>query len=307
MKAVKTEGLTKEYNGFIAVDSLDLEVEEGEIFGLLGPNGAGKTTTILMLLGLTEPTRGRALVLGHDPLKEALTIKRMTGYLPENVGFYEDLSARENLRYIADLNSIPRRRAEELIDDALRTVGLLDVADRPAGTFSRGMRQRLGLAEVLIKEPRLAILDEPTAGIDPEGASHILDLIKSLNRERGITFIISSHLLYQIQRICSRVGIMSGGKLIACGTVEELGDKIFGKGITIELETNPDDSLIKAISRIKGVKNITREGNRLYIRSEEDIRSLVMKEVYEGGYPLFGLRLKEHALEEIYLRYFGEG
>ena len=260
-----------------------------------------------MLLGLTEPTGGEAKVFGLRPPGDSLKIKRITGYLPENLGFYEDLSARENLWYIAELNGIPKGKAEKLIDEALRRVGLFDVSERPAGTFSRGMKQRLGLAEVLIKEPRLAILDEPTAGIDPEGASHILGLIEELNRERGITFIISSHLLYQVQRICHRVGIMSKGRLIACGTVPELGEKIFGRGITVEVETRPDERLMDALKSLEGVKNIAREEYKVYIRSEGDIRDIVARKIYDMGYPVYGLRLIEHALEEIYLRYFGEG
>jgi len=225
---IETRGLTRRYGRQTAVDRLDLEVREGEIFGFLGPNGAGKTTTILMLLGLTEPTAGSARVLGHDPVLDPLPIKRQVGYLPENVGFYDDLTARENLQYIADLNRIPRSEAARKIESALATVGLSDVDDKPVGAFSRGMRQRLGLAELLVKDPRLMILDEPTLGLDPDGTLKMLDLIRDLNRSRGITVMFSSHLLDQVQRICHRVGIMIQGRLVALGTLEELARRKLG-------------------------------------------------------------------------------
>jgi len=204
------------------VDSLSFRVNEGEIFGFLGPNGAGKTTTLLMLLGLTEPTAGTARVLGFDPVREPLQIKRHVGYLPENVGFYDDLTARENLDYVAQLNRLPDGDARRNIETALAKVGLSDVGDKPVGQFSRGMRQRLGLAELLIKEPKLVFLDEPTLGLDPDGINKILDLIISLSRDRGITVVLSSHLLDQVQRTCNRIGIMIKGKMVATGSIEEL-------------------------------------------------------------------------------------
>jgi len=233
---IETRGLTRRYGRQTAVDRLDLEVREGEIFGFLGPNGAGKTTTILMLLGLTEPTAGSARVLGHDPVLDPLPIKRQVGYLPENVGFYDDLTARENLQYIADLNRIPRSEAARKIESALATVGLSDVDDKPVGAFSRGMRQRLGLAELLVKDPRLMILDEPTLGLDPDGTLKMLDLIRDLNRSRGITVMFSSHLLDQVQRICHRVGIMIQGRLVALGTLEELARRKLGDTAGSSLE-----------------------------------------------------------------------
>jgi len=219
---IQTEGLTRRYGRQTAVDGLSLEINEGEVFGFLGPNGAGKTTTILMLLGLTEPTAGRARVLGFDPAHDPLEIKRQVGYLPENVGFYDDLTGRENLRYMARLNRLPESKAGAQIETALGTVGLDGEGDKLVGAYSRGMRQRLGIAELLIKDPRLLILDEPTLGLDPDGTNKILDLIVSLSRERGITVMLSSHLLDQVQRICTRVGIMIKGKLVALGTIEEL-------------------------------------------------------------------------------------
>ncbi|RME90037.1 MAG: ABC transporter ATP-binding protein [Verrucomicrobia bacterium] len=219
---IETEGLTKRYGAQVAVNRLNLTVPEGAIFGFLGPNGAGKTTTILMLLGLSEPTAGKARVLGLDPVREPLKVKRQVGYLPESVGFYDDLSARENLRYIAALNNLAPAEAGKRIDEALATVELADQGDKPVGAYSHGMRQRLGIAELLVKNPKLLILDEPTVGLDPDGTNKMLDLIVSLNRDRGITVMLSSHLLNQVQRICSHVGIMNRGELVASGTLQEL-------------------------------------------------------------------------------------
>ena len=233
---IQTRGLTRRYNGQTAVEDLSLEVQEGEIFGFLGPNGAGKTTTILMLLGLTEPSAGTARVLGYDPVRDPLPIKRQVGYLPENVGFYDDLTGRENLRYIAELNRIPESEAVAKIESALATVGLAEEGDKLVGAYSRGMRQRLGIAELLVKDPRLLILDEPTLGLDPDGTNKMLELIRDLNRTRGITVMLSSHLLDQVQRICHRVGIMIKGRLVALGTIEELARRKMGEAAGLDLQ-----------------------------------------------------------------------
>ena len=174
---VETQNLTKRYHGKVAVNALNLTVQEGEIFGFLGPNGAGKTTTILMLLGLTEPTSGRVAVCGFDPTHEPLEVKRRVGYLPENPGFYEDISARENLLYMARLNRIPEDEIRRRVSEVLQQMELTDDSRRLVREFSRGMKQRLGIAEVLVKNPQAVILDEPTLGIDPDGAIRILEII----------------------------------------------------------------------------------------------------------------------------------
>ncbi len=219
---IETKDLTKAYGGKAAVDRLNLTVEAGEVFGFLGPNGAGKTTTLLMLLGLTEPTSGSASVVGFDPVRQPLQIKRRVGYLPENVGFYHDLTARENLDYIAQLNGLDPVTAEARIESALSRVGLAEEGDKLVGAYSRGMRQRLGIAELLVKDSQVVFLDEPTLGLDPDGINRMLDLIKSLSTEKSMTVLLSSHLLDQVQRICDRVGIMIDGRMVACGSVDEL-------------------------------------------------------------------------------------
>jgi len=225
---IEAEELTKNYGSQIAVNRLSLQIREGEIFGFLGPNGAGKTTTLLMFLGLTEPTSGKVRVCGLDPRRDPLRIKEKVGYLPENVGFYDDMDAKGNLLFVARLNRIPDEVSRRRIDELLAKVGLFEEAGKKVGTYSKGMRQRLGIAEVLIKEPTLIFLDEPTIGLDPDGTNRMLELICSLSREHNITIFFSSHLLDQVQRISDRVGIMIKGKLVAVGPIEELAKKKLG-------------------------------------------------------------------------------
>jgi len=226
--AIETHELTKRYGDQIAVNALTLAVEQGEIFGFLGPNGAGKTTTLLMLLGLSEPTSGTARVCGYDPTRDPLRVKRLVGYLPESVGFYEDMTAVQNLTYVARLNGIENSGLPRKIEVLLDQVGLLTDARKRVGAYSRGMRQRLGIAEVLLKDPRVVFLDEPTLGLDPDGTQKMLDFIMGLGREKGITVFFSSHLLDQVQRVSDRVGIMLRGKLVAVGPIQELAAQKLG-------------------------------------------------------------------------------
>jgi len=230
LKVIETENLTKVYGGYVAVDHLSFYINEGEIFGFLGPNGAGKTTTLLMLLGLTEPTDGRAKVLGYNPVREPVKVKRQVGYLQENMGFYREMDARQMLMFIAELNSIDQETARNKIEEALEGVGLIQQADKKIGTYSRGMRQRLGLAEILLKEPKISFLDEPTLGLDPDMTNTMLDNIVSLSRQKKMTVLLSSHMLYQVQKVCSRVGIMINGKMLAQGTMDQLA------GETLDVE-----------------------------------------------------------------------
>lgn len=299
---IATRGLTKVYGRVVAVDGLDLEVQEGEVFGLLGPNGSGKTTTILMLLGLTEPTRGEARVLGFDPVREPLKVKARVGYLPDSVGFYGELTAWENLRYTTRLLGLEAKEAEARIEEVLRRMGLWEVRDRRVAAFSRGMRQRLGLAEVLLKRPKVAILDEPTLGLDPEAAREFLDLIRRLKAE-GITLLLSSHLLHQVQEVCDRVGLFHKGRMVLVGTVEELARRVLGGGYEVHLEATP--GLSEALRTLPGVIRVEEEGGRYRILAEEDLRPQVARLAVERG-SLLGLALRRPSLDEIYARYFQE-
>ncbi len=305
--AIETKELVKVYGTKVAVDRLNLRVAEGEVFGFLGPNGAGKTTTILMLLGLTEPTSGSARVYGSDPTREPLKVKRIAGYLPEKVGFYDDMTAKQNLEYTAALNGISIEVAEKKIEELLKLVGLADVAEHKVGTFSHGMKQRLGIADVMVKDPKIAFFDEPTAGIDPEGTDQVLTLIKSMSKQ-GVTIVISSHQLHQVQKVCTRVGIMANGRLVAEGSVDELGKQIIGGGkFRIEAQVSqPSDRLVNAIERVQGVGNVEVNGDRLLISCDEDIRAQIARVIIDSESLLVQMKIEEYSLDDIYLRYFRE-
>jgi ABC-2 type transport system ATP-binding protein len=305
---VETQNLSKRYSDKLAVNALNLTVEEREIFGFLGPNGAGKTTTILMLLGLTEPTSGRASVCGFNPTNNPLEVKRRVGYLPENPGFYEDLSARENLLYMARLNRIPEDEARRRTAQVLDQVGLTDDGRRLVREFSRGMKQRLGIAEVLVKNPEAVILDEPTLGIDPDGAIRILELIRALNREHNLTVMLSSHQLQQVQAICNRIGIIVKGRLIVQGQMDELGRAILKErqwNFLVEV-TGSSDGLERDLHAIPGIDEVEKRSNGFFIRCTKDVRTEVLSLVTRKNLRLLQLRSEDPTLEEIYLKYFRE-
>jgi ABC-2 type transport system ATP-binding protein len=302
---VETHDLTKRYGNVVAVDGLNFQLEQGEIFGLLGPNGAGKTTTILMLMGLGEPTSGSVRVLGFDPVRQPIEVKRIVGYLPEHVAMYDDLSARENLHYTADLNGIPFGEAKRRISHALERVGLAEVADKPVRQFSHGMRQRLGIADVLVKQPRLVILDEPTLGLDPEAVNQLLDLILAMTREERLTVLLSSHQLQQVQRICSRVGIFVKGKMIARGTIQQLAEQLAGGMRTLEVRAEPSGAeLVELLKQIKGVVKVEPDTTHYLVRATAEVRPDIARAIAARGWSLYHLRERDYGLEEIYLKYF---
>ncbi len=302
---IETRDLTKVYNGLVAVDRLNLRVYEGEVYGLLGPNGSGKTTTILMLLGLTEPTSGSVRVVGWDPRRYPLRVKAQVGYIPDRVGFYDDLTAWENLMYTAKLNGIPRREAYRRVDEALAWVGLSEVAHRPVRTFSRGMRQRLGVADVLIKQPRVIIMDEPTQGLDPESAREFLDLIRTLKKE-GKTILLASHLLHQVQAVCDRVGLFHKGKKALEGTVEELGRQVLGTSHYVIVEVAEDaQRLAEPLRGLKHVQDVEVLDDRtLWVKSLQDVRPEVAAAVVQNGGRLLRLDVELPSLDDIYTHYF---
>jgi ABC-2 type transport system ATP-binding protein len=310
---IRTRRLTKKYGELTAVNKLDLAVYPGEVFGLLGQNGAGKTTTILMLLGLSEPTSGEASVMGLDPAWEPREVKRRVGYLPDAVGFYEDMTGRENLRYTARLNGLRRDEAEAAIDEVLDQVGLTDRANDPVEQYSRGMRQRLGIADALVKSPDLLILDEPTTSIDPLGVIEILDLLRRLVDERGLAIMLSSHLLSQVQSVCDRIGIFAAGRLIGVGTVDELARQ-FGDGtavieVGLELPTQADvDRASAALRAIPAVASVEPAGLgngtwRIHVRpanAEARVRQDVLVAAVDKGLRLTAIRPVVPSLDEIY-------
>ncbi len=300
---IETQNLTKRYGEVIAVDGLNLQIRSGEVFGVLGPNGSGKTTTILMLLGLTEPTAGWARVLGFDPMRRPLEVKSHVGYLPDQVGFYDELTARENLLYTAKLNGLSRPVTRKRINGALARMGLADVADRRVGTFSRGMRQRLGVAEILLKHPQVIILDEPTLGLDPEAAHRFLQIIRAF-REEKITVLLSSHLLHQVQAVCDRVGLFSRGRMVLEGTVVELARQVLGGAYRVQVRAVGPD-LTQALQRIPGAVSVQKRDSDAYqVEAQEDVRAEVARVSVQAGTKLLSLGLEEPSLDEVYQRYF---
>ncbi|MCD7724425.1 MAG: ABC transporter ATP-binding protein [Clostridiales bacterium] len=303
---IQTAGLTKRYGELTAVDHLNMEVCKGEIFGLLGPNGAGKTTTTLMLLGLTQPDEGVATINGLDCTRDPIEVKKTVGYLPDNVGFYGSMTGRENLRFMGRINGLEKEELENRIDGLLERVGLTEAADKKASAYSRGMRQRLGIADVLMKEPDIIIMDEPTLGIDPEGVRELMWLIRDLADSDGKTILLSSHQLYQVQRVCDRMGIFVQGQMVACGTLEELGQQINSSGVnTVELAAYPDNiKLLDILKEINGVMEIEKNSDLYIIRSSYDLRRALSKKLTERGYTIMHLRQAGSDLDEIYRKYF---
>jgi ABC-2 type transport system ATP-binding protein len=300
---IEVSNLTKRYGGTTVVKGISFSVARGEIFGLLGPNGAGKTTTILMLLGLSDISDGQARVLDHDPAREPLAVKRRVGYMPDQVGFYDNLSAVENLRYTARLIGLDPADREQAIRSAMEHVGLGDVLHARVGTFSRGMRQRLGLAEILIKDAEIAILDEPTSGLDPQATTELLAIIRQL-KQRGVTVLLSSHLLERVQSVCDRVALFSEGQIALIGTVAELGRQVLGAGFRVEVEAE-GQGLGDRLAAVPGVQKVEPAGaNRWRMLSERDVRPEAAAAVVNCGGRLLRLSVEEPSLDAIYARYF---
>jgi ABC-2 type transport system ATP-binding protein len=309
---IELVNLTKRYGMHTVVDNLSLSIHKSEIFGLLGPNGAGKSTTILMMLGLTEPTSGSVKVCGWDSTKSPIEVKRRVGYLPEDVGFYEDYTGLENLLYTARLNGIGKLEARQRAEQLLARVGLTDAAHKKAGKYSRGMRQRLGLADVLIKNPEVIILDEPTLGIDPTGVQELLSLIVQLSKEDGLTVLLSSHHLHQIQEICDRVGLFVKGQLLAEGNVQALSQNLFAsEPFTIEAGLVlpvpgilPSDHLQRSLRDIEGVTTVNAQPGVLQIGCSHDAAPEIARVIVQSGAGLSYLHKKEYGLDDIYNHYF---
>ena len=305
---IETIDLTKTYDGTTVVDKLNLRIDEGEIFGFLGPNGAGKTTAILMLLGLTEPTSGVAYVCGYNSTREPLKVKRISGYVPERVGFYEDLTTHYNLAYTARLNGLSEQLVMNRVGEALDIVGLSEVANQTVAKLSRGMKQRLAIADILVKTPRVAFLDEPTTGIDPKGVNEMLDLIAGIAKEQRMTVILSSHQLNQVQQICNRVGILVNGRIVVEGSLDELGRVALAGGrFMIEVQlVEITSALVDCIKRIDGVVDTERSGDLLRITCREDLRPQIAKAIVDNNGLLMQMKIQSYSLEDIYMRYFSE-
>ncbi|MBX2954438.1 MAG: ABC transporter ATP-binding protein [Leadbetterella sp.] len=304
---IELEGLTKYYGSVKAVDNLSLRISKGEVFGLLGPNGAGKTTTILMMLGLCEPSAGQARVCGIDAARDPIAVKRKVAYMPDTLGFYDDMTALENLLYVGRLNGLADGEARAR--QTMELVGLQNELHKKTSAYSRGMKQRLGLADVLLREPEVIILDEPTLGIDPAGIRHFLTLIRQLSRQKGITVLLSSHHLHQVQQVCDRVGIFVGGKLLAAGNIESLARELFGGDsfvttITAREPAEQWGGLLQDLERLEGLRQVETEGSTATLSCTRDITPEVVRLFVEKGLGVTGVYRKQYGLDEIYHRYF---
>jgi ABC-2 type transport system ATP-binding protein len=306
---IQLKGLTKCYGHQKAVDDLTLEICKGEIFGLLGPNGAGKTTTILMMLGLTDPTSGSAFVCGHNATSNPISVKRKVGYMPDSLGFYDNMSAVENLIYMARLNGLPENEIRKRTAEMLEIVGLSSAVNKKTSTFSRGMKQRLGLAEVLIKQPDVIILDEPTLGIDPSGVREFLTLIKRLSKEQGLTVLLSSHHLHHVQQVCDRVGIFVKGRLLAQGNIDTLSGNLFSHeahlvSIKLAKVIAQPWPLEQELKQWEDIKQITTNRTTIEFECAKDITPALVRYLVEKGCDITGVHQKDYGLDDIYQKYF---
>ena len=307
-EVIKVQDLTKIYpNGKVAVNKISFNLNKGEIFGMLGPNGSGKTTTILMLLGLLDATEGSVSVLGYNPLRTPLEVKKRVSYLPDSVGFYSNLTAYENVDYTTRFLNLKNNERKSRIDKALKKIRLYENRNDKIKTFSHGMKQRLGLAEVLIKQPDIAILDEPTQGLDPASVAEFLDIIRSFRDDENMSVLISSHQLNQVQSVCNRVGLFSQGNLITYGTVKELSNDRFGTNRIVNLTLEKDSDITSIVKNIEGITKTTKTSPGQWILScTSDIRSKLVKALVDNHLNIKSVNLQLHSLEDIYRSYFEE-
>ncbi|GAI02844.1 unnamed protein product [marine sediment metagenome] len=297
---IRTENLTKEYDGFKAVDNLNLDVKEGDIYGFLGPNGAGKTTTILMLLGILRPTRGRIYLFEEELTKNFLSIKRRIGVVSEKQYLYKEMAAGEYLDFFADLYGVKNKKKK--IDQLLKSVNLLEVKNRKLGAFSRGMQQKLGFARALLHDPELLLLDEPVSGLDPTGIKQVRNLIEKENK-KGRTIFISSHLLSEVEKLCREVAIINEGKLLAEDTMENLRRKL-SKTVELEVElSQAKEEIMKALSSFDFIQAIKQQENLLSLRvkSDQDYRAQISETISRQGGIVLGIKVKEMSLEEAFI------
>ena len=297
---IQVNGLTKDYGARRAIDNLTFDAEQGEIVGFLGPNGAGKTTTMRILTGYMPPSDGSAVVAGYDIMEESLEVRKRVGYLPETVPLYNDMTALEFLKFMADLRKIPQ--SEERAYETLERVNLQDRANSYIGNFSKGMRQRIGLAQALIHRPEVLILDEPTIGLDPAQVVEIRNVIKEIGKDR--TVLLSTHILTEAQQMCDRVLIINKGKIVAEDTPENLQSRLAGSQRVVLRVRGEADELPAKISKVKGVRDVEAKADgsvEFEFSAGQDVRPQVAKAVIQGGFDLLEMRSIGLSLEEIFL------
>ena len=308
MEAIRCEGLTKHYGAIAAVDGLNLVIEEGSIFGFLGPNGAGKTTTVRLLTGLSRPSRGKAWVMGEEVSLTSVSLRSKVGYLPEEPSFYNWMNGREFLIYVGELFHLPPRENKKRCDELLEFAGLSEAASRRIGGYSRGMRQRLGLAQALMNRPQVLFLDEPCSALDPIGRREVLDTILRLKEEA--TVFMSTHILADVERICDVVGIIDRGRLVIEERTEELRDR-FAKPIFelhLEGEAHSITRLLQSLPWVAKVEEEHRDNEAvLHIRVSDVITAKreLPKIIAESGLILLHYELMSPSLEEVFIELVG--
>jgi ABC-2 type transport system ATP-binding protein len=300
MAAIEMSDVAKRFGSVTALDGLDLTVEEGEVFGFLGPNGAGKSTTINVLLDFVRADTGHVEVLGHDASRESVEIRQRTGVLPEGFDTYERLTAREHVAFAAESKGVEADPAA-----VLERVGLADAVDRRAGGFSKGMTQRLALAMALVGDPDLLILDEPSTGLDPNGAREMRDIVRA-ERDRGATVFFSSHVLGQVEAVCDRVGILRAGELVAEDSIEGLREKS-GTDTTLEIRVGDpdalDESVLEAVESVDGVSEVRVESTGLTVACEGDVKMAVLDALEFAGATVEDFSTREASLDDLFAAY----
>lgn len=295
---ITCSGLTKRFRNLTAVDGLDLEVAQGEVFGFLGPNGAGKSTTLRMMVGLIKPTSGSVRVLGHDVWREHVRAMTGVGAMIEAPAFCKYLSGRDNIRILANTGG---RYSKKEIDEALTIVGLLDRAGDKVKTYSQGMRQRLGIALAIVGRPELVLLDEPTNGLDPQGMKEVRDLIRQLSTDHGMTVFLSSHLLHEVEQVCTRIAVINKGKMIASGAVKDL---LGGKNV-YRVSIDRADLACKLIEQLTWARMVRADFGTVDVEMDGHDPSELNRAFVEGGVSVSGLTPIKASLEEIYLDLMG--
>lgn len=305
---IKVSHLTKRYGNFTAVSDVSFEIEKGEVVGFLGPNGAGKTTTIRMITGFLPPSAGKVEVAGFDALEEAEEVKKRIGYLPENVPLYQDMEVEAFLNFFAELKHIRKKERKKRVAKIIERCGLKSVKKEIIKRLSKGFRQRVGIAQALIGDPEVLILDEPTIGLDPKQVVEIRNLIKELGKKR--TIILSTHILPEVSEVCNRVIIISQGKIVASDTPEKLTSSMAGVERVVVKIKGPVDQVFSSLSQLEGVKSVKEEkrfdGDVTSFIVESalgvDLRKLLAKEVINRGWDLLELRKETLKLEDIFLK-----
>ncbi|WP_256288582.1 ABC transporter ATP-binding protein [Halobellus inordinatus] len=299
MAAIELDGLTKRFEDVTAVSDLSLTVEEGEVFGFLGPNGAGKSTTINVLLDFVRPTTGAVTVLGHDARAESVAVRERTGVLPEGFDVYDRLTGRAHVEFAIDSKEV-----DDDPDAVLERVGLADAADRQAGGYSKGMRQRLALAMALVGDPDLLVLDEPSSGLDPAGAKEMREIVLE-EADRGTTVFFSSHILEQVEAVCDRVGILRDGELVAVDSIDGLREATDADAtLSVSVGDPVGDEVLAAVGNLDGVQSVDRDGDgSLRVACDSDAKTRVVTELEDRGVAVTDFTTEEASLEDLFLAY----